>query len=434
MNVFRGTQAAARRLPGMGPQALAMVVTLALIAHGCAAAPSTSPATDEHPSGSPIAVAIPTVTPSDALASDPPSLAPTVEPTAAPTSVPTRDPSVPASPITWERVVDRGLPIGGVSDGDGWIVVGTDGRIWRSLDGRTWTVANVENADRVWLSGVTRRGNSFFAGGVRCEPEDGLARSTGIFWRSGDGLDWRQVGSIDLGRQYDECAEIEHLVATGSGLVATLEGAKAISSGAISSDDGTRWTEISKEAFNLAPDPNSLGTTAFAALNDRETLLLATCRECAVGIWSTTDGLTWTELGSLGEDSAVGFEYVVGLSPAVGDRVVVAAWVCDVQPCHTSIWIRNDDGSFERVRDDFLLDFPQLTFTGREYLLVGSDSTDLSVSRLHAFVSRDGISWREIDTMAHEECHPRGLIGGDSAALFLGEHDCRGIWRFEAQP
>lgn len=414
----------------MRSRALSIVAFVTLLTQACAGAPSVAPTAISSgiPSGAP---ATPTQTPSAAPASDLPSLAPTDEPTAAPTAFPTREPSEPDGPVSWERVLkpERGLPLSGISDRNGWIVVGAYGRIWRSGDGRTWSAATVENADGAWLSGVTRRGDSYFAAGTRCVPEDDLARSTGVFWRSDDGRDWQQVGSIDLGSQNDDCAVIEHLAATGSGLVATLQDAKAMPSGAIYSEDGTQWTEISKEAFNLAPDPNSLGTTAFVKGDGPETLLFATCRECPVGVWGTSDGLNWAERGSIDE------AWVIGLSPALGNGLVVAAWVCPEQPCHTSIWIRGDDGSFERVRNDFLLDFPELTYTGREYLLVGIDSTNTQgMDILHAFTSIDGVLWREIDTMAHEECRPRALIGGDSSAVFLGEHDCRGIWRVEIQP
>jgi len=216
-------------------------------------------------------------------------------------------------------------------------------------------------------------------------------------------------------------------------LLAVALALPGIPSGALYSPDGRTWTPISREAFNLAPNPdhpNSLAKTAFVAVDPPGTLLLATCGECPVRLWGTADGQTWTVMGSIDES------FVIGLEAALGDRLVVAAWVCIVEPCHTSIWVLGEDGTFSRVRDDLLLDHPKLAFNGHEYVLVGLDSTDVAVHHLHAFVSADGRAWKEIDTMgaAAKECPINDLLGSDSGALFLGQNECHGIWRLEVEP
>ena len=402
---------------------VALVIALALVAQACSAAVSTDQPSGAAPVPSATAIAFPSATAMSSPSAAPlPSPSPTFESTAEPRTPP---PSVTRG-ITWERISVPGTnpwTYAAWSDADGWIVVGRashEGRIWLSGNGRSWTTATVPDADMALISAVTRRGNDYFAAGARCVPDGGLARTTGLFWRSSDRRVWKPTASIDLGSQYDECVQIEQLAASDTGLVATLSDSKAVSSATLHSTDGVDWIPVPHEAFGLEA-PVAPFRPDLVVPKPPYPVMAAICRDCPVQLWSTGDGLVWDSLGVVDEPGAnqVRLTY--------GTRLVLAVEVCPEEPCRTSIWASDDRTTMDRVVADLELYSPYLAFTGETYVLAGARTL---TGGFRAFTSPDGMTWTESTTnlAKPEGCRAAELAGGHGQALLITAGACEGLW------
>ena len=393
-----------------GQFAAVLFAAVGVLAQACSAAVST-----DSPSGGPSSSA--------ALPSPLPTVALTAEPSTPP-------PSAAPIRIDWEEVSlpDRNpLTYAAWSDADGWIVVGragTEGRIWRSGDGRTWTTAKVRDADGVLLSAVTRRGDEYFAAGTRCVPDGtSFGRTTGLFWRSSDAEAWDPIGSIDLGRLNDECTTIEQLAASGTGLIATLSNQKAVSSGTLHSTNGADWTPVAHEAFGLGA-PIAPFRPDLVVPDPPHPVMAAICPDCPVQLWATGDGETWDSLGLVDEPGAN------QVSLTYGTGFVLAVEICPEEPCRTSIWASDDGTTMNRVVADLELYDPQVAYTGQTYVLAGQR---LLTGGFRAFTSPDGLSWTESPTnlTEPEECRAGELAGGHGQALLITSGRCEGLWLAE---
>lgn len=197
--------------------------------------------------------------------------------------------------ITWTRVPDsralRGQPMLGVAAFHGGFVAagGADGTgrsaTWTSPDGRHWTRASDDAALRAgWIGDVATFGDSLIAvGGSACGNMGGVPRA----WRSADGRSW----SLETGLFRGSCCGAAQRVAV-SGTLAVVAGSVSTQDGGEpagatwTGTDGSHWIVHPQTA---QPDLSWLGR--IVATTDG--FLLA-----EEGVWTTTDGVTWTNVVS----------------------------------------------------------------------------------------------------------------------------------------
>jgi hypothetical protein len=218
-------------------------------------------------------------------------------------------------------------------------------------------------------------------------------------------------------------------------VVSTRYGLFAAGTSLVHSDDGEAWTEV---ALEQVTDPDDLTVLAIAPVGDRVTVLtshrLAEATRVA-SLWTTTDGTTWTRLGSGprtvtgGDDPAATFDNADVSSVVTYDGLVVAVgaspwerafnesfntpWPDSVSPTAT-VWTSHDgttwrQGAVEEPEGCYLADVEP---TSSGLVLAGwcKDGPGL-------WTSEDGTSWRRaaaptID-MSPPDLEPPAIVVGE---------------------
>ena len=200
--------------------------------------------------------------------------------------------------------------------------------IWYSTNGARWTrLAGAERvvgaADQPEVNALLVAPNGVWAaGGVR----DGTDQD-GAVWTSTDGIHWSRVNSAKRAFTGDGDHIIEDIASVGTGFVAVgavRTGPEWMPASWIS-PDGVSWSEAS-EAFPMTPVPmtEDLGTKV-AAVNDvvGGGLVAVGGSPSAQRVWTSSDGLSWTEL-ALPAGAATARDWHLGLVAAAGTTTVVA--------------------------------------------------------------------------------------------------------------
>lgn len=324
---------------------LATVVVLGLLASCTSTTPGqTALPSDQSFAPTTVAEASPTVRPTGPPSIPSPTLTRTIEPAAPkPTTAPPATTPPPASQMPgrspFRRVDDFFRPREWVfavaAGGPGYVAVGlenlpdgdsSEGRVWTSVDGRTWARQRTDMTNG-YLEEVIEFKGELYAFGHELEGIVGIG--PGTVWRSPDGVTWTQAAVMEgaSGHWMDVAATDDRLFAVNSTLgdprtwvssdgsdwtrpqgdpparyyLGTL-GSTVVAAGTtswgtiglaatVSNDDGATWEDVSIQSdYEFEPD--------FVANNG---ILLAATRACCVvpdvpvGLPLTTrDGFNWS--------------------------------------------------------------------------------------------------------------------------------------------
>lgn len=376
--------------------------------------------------------------------SPPPSAAPpTTDPTASPTAVssdfPTQVPGGQPIGADWQLVLaENRLSVTDLARGpDGWVAGGYArcrergcGRwvaaTWFSSDGITWTGGPIALGRHTIILTVASDGDRWFAAGIGNERPGEAFHQEVLIWRSPNGRDWAEVGSIPLDPPEKGIGPLGELVAGPGGVVLTyLDPADPEPLTAYWSEDGEAWLPIERAIFGV-PNDGSLGFFDAATVVDGRFVMASVCEECGT-VWSSRNGRDW-RLDATFDETARGL--AVGSD---GRRVVVVITVGDcATECEVEIW-RSDDGrtGWERTPQVLPVGDPKVTYAGDSFILTGTiEDPDSPDEGAHVFTSPDGINWMEFVETDFEvsECYFEALEGTDDRAVLLGSDDCAGIW------
>ena len=248
---------------------------------------TAAPATPEHRPG-PQTQAPPAPTP------------PTLPPQ---TPTPTATPAPSPLEIDWQQVQNPGLGaadeiIGSAAAGNRLVVIGgavdNEHLIWTSGNGRDWSQADLPTVPGyLHLTDVTALGNGFLAVGAT---DDNDGNSTAVALTSTDGSAWQQLGSATLaGWTYENVAVV------GSAIVVVADSSDGSQTAFVTSHDGGQtWSQPSDpdgalKYFGLELTATDTDFWEFAQADGS--------LQPEIAIWRSTDGDTWTNVGTL-PDSA----------------------------------------------------------------------------------------------------------------------------------
>lgn len=372
----------------------------------------------------------PSPTTSDAPAS---AFAPSIDASAAPPGGPTRVPGGQPIGANWElaqAMDDRAMA--DIARGpDGWVAAGWArcrergcGRFvaatWFSPDGITWTGGPVALGRQSSIGTVASDGDRWYAVGHGSEGRGEAFRQEALFWRSPNGRDWTQVGSMPLDPPGKGVGSIGELAAGPGGLILTyLDPRDPERTTLYWSENGEAWVPIDAVTFGLAPDDFPGWNTA--TIVDGRFVLVGT--HDAGTVWSSGNGRDWALDASLGESQGVGIT-------SDGRRVVVVDEPCG-EECGTRIWV-SDDGrtGWTQSRQVLPVGEPRVTFAADRFILTGEiDGGDDADQGVHVFTSPDGVNWTEFETDLHtRSCYTGALEGAEDRVVLLGVDECEGIW------
>jgi hypothetical protein len=284
----------------------------------------------------------------------------------------------------------------------------------RTADG-TWRPSSVEDAAGATIFEVAFSGE-YVAVGTRIETGGNLVRA--IVWESPDGTAWSVKGSVEIGDCSGEgpvCGHAERLTVTPGGLILlgdVYAAGRDPYLGALRSADGKHWTEVPPSTFG---DEDAYLAAALPVGD--EIVALVGGGDTSMTAWKSTDALTWTHFGTLGDDvQSIG---ALGGTEAV---VVAAEGVSAPEGFRTAIWTSTGGSPFARVAtfDDVIL--AKLADSGPTgFLAVGH-----AEGRPQVMASPDGSVWyRVAPGLPQIECSPSSLAGGPSEAIYVGS--C-GVW------
>lgn len=380
-------------------------------------------------------VAAPSPPPSAAI----PTTGATVSPTQVPSDFPTQVPGAQAIGADWELVLaEDGLSVSDIARGpEGWVAGGYArcreqgcGRwvaaTWFTSDGITWTGGPIALGRQSAVSTVATDGDRWFAAGYASEGRAEAFRQEVLIWRSPNGREWTQVGSIPLDPPNKGIGPIGELVVGPGGLILTyLDPADPEPMTVYWSENGDTWVPIDGAVFGVPPD-GSLGFFDAATVVDGRFVMASVCEECGT-VWSSRNGRDWT-LDATFDESARGL--AIGSD---GRRVVVVISVGDcASECEIEIW-HSDDGrtGWERTPQALPVAEPKLTYAADRFILTGTiEDRDDPNAGAHVFTSLDGITWTEFFETDFDvtECYFEALEGAENRAVLLGSNDCEGIW------
>ena len=379
-----------------------------------------------------VAPTTPTIPPASVV---PPSITATASPSGGPTPVPGGTPIGAA----WELVhTPRRAAVADIARGpDGWVAGGWAkcrekgcGRFvaatWFSSDGITWTGGPIALGRHSGISTVATDGDRWFAVGYGSEGRGEAFRQEALIWRSPNGRDWTQVGSMPLDPPEKGLGAIGELAAGPGGLVLTyFDPVDPEPVAAYWSENGETWQPIDNAVFRLPPD-QLLAFFDAAMVVDGRFVMASVCGDCGT-VWSSRNGRDWRLERTLNQTArglAIGSD---------GRRVVVAVSVGDcASECAVEIW-RSDDGrtGWERTPQVLPVGEPRLTYAAESFILTGTiEDRDDPDEGAHVFTSPDGLTWTEFVETDFDvtECYFEALEGGDDRAVLLGTNDCEGIW------
>ncbi|MGI8928653.1 MAG: hypothetical protein ACR2H0_04210 [Candidatus Limnocylindrales bacterium] len=348
-----------------------------------------------------------------------------------PTPAPTLAATDPPLGAAWEAATGLGdADIFDIARGPlGWVAAGTtcddcDAAAWFSADGLAWSGGAIPNdgTGTSWVSSVAAHGSAWVAAGGRLEDDGGSAAvSRALIWRSEDGRKWSLADSILLGRCLEGCPLIGAVVAGSSCVI--LSGVQTIDpdrSSVYWSRDGDDWAQVDRAVFKQRP---GVGTyvfpTAPTVLDDGRFVLVAQlCGGCGM-VWSSMDGLDWSQGPTLTPDP-------LRLDVATdGRRVVVVEQACD--DCLTTTWTSADGRTgWQRGPTELPILSAHVTYAADRFVVAGKRLPN----GVSIFTSPDGAAWTRIDSdLAIGDCGVADLAGSDDRIIVAADDHCSpAIW------
>lgn len=230
---------------------------------------------------------------------------------------------------TWSRV-DTGaadaLPMAVAADGDagGIALVGTPGdngytyAVWHSTDGVDWTqTVSAAFPGMGPHQPVVAFGGSFYFVSFRDDRPPALLTST-------DGVDWTELQFPPLGAAWAGWAIPS---GTPTGLI-LFTGGTSDSQLWLMSTPGS-WTDITPPGFDATADSSNLGNSVVGSSGGSPIMIMDAGQSggpqdpnyyLPSTIWWSLDGLLWDRLPG---SEIHGFEGVIRLASATGDRIIV---------------------------------------------------------------------------------------------------------------
>ena len=352
----------------------------------------------------------------------------------APTSTIVPSPSATAEGVAihWERIPGlAGASISALVQGaSGLVAVGDCGdsgafqcpTVWTSPDGLEWTAHALPHEwpyTAVWHLAAGAKG--YVTGGYDYDIGHGAPpepQTRYRLWTSTDGVAWDRTGAMAV-RDFAHRNETEiipsdlALAPSGAVVVEQLYHTIGPGTGPYVSEDGREWELVGPEAF---------GREAFFVSRVESTpagILLAggTCQGCLEGVWSSTNGSAWTEVGQIelpSTASATSFA-------TDGRRTVVAMH----GSCCSALWGSDESGHWGERLDVAGMSYLGVAYTGSRFVAVGETEAGYV-----SFVSPDGIAWTEVENDGLDayygqdaECPVRRLTASNDT-LLAGVEGC----------
>jgi hypothetical protein len=380
-----------------------------------------------------VAVAACSSAPVESTAPSPPgSESPALSP------LPTPPPELPTQPvatehveISWELIPDFypddvgdivGGPTGWVSKARCTIGNNSCSGSWFSLDGRSWSRTSIAG-DR-YISDLAA-GATGYVLLARDPTRDERTDDDSIeVWRSNDGQSWTRTGDLDLDElgSGDLCGGPIHLGLAPSGgiVIGDVQCGRHqgwwTGTGPYVSDDGANWKLAGKAALGVDTFwITQVESTPF------ETLLTGIpCTGCDNRVWSTTDGVTWRDLGSLSDGGPPERTWISALTGNADVTVAVLT---------SDLWTTDREGPWRRdstLEGGYIAD---VTFAGQVFLAAGVRQGS------YAFLtSADGTDWMEVADVglpaAEDDCVQQLGARGDIVLMTVEcEHGANQLWR-----
>lgn len=315
-----------------------------------------------------------------------------------------------APDLGWRRVGDQNVLAGPgeqrleaiAARTDGFVAAGSvpapdggvDGAVWRSVDGRDWSVDDDDvfagPGPQQLLDIATTTETSVVVG------TDGASAAV---WTSLDGSPWTRVAHDEavFGGPGDQRVEGVTALADGSGWVAVGSGGQGDAAVWVSSD-GSTWARIDAEGLGGTADQSLLDVVA-----GRHGLVAVGTDGGAAAAWTSTDATAWsrTDLGpGRATALAVGATGLVAVGSTGGDGLDAASW----RSGDGTTWARAEADDLSGAFDQQLAGVT----TGDE-VMVAVGGTDLGGGGdAAAWTSGSDGTWSR---SAHEE----NVFGGDQA-------------------
>ncbi len=309
----------------------------------------------------------------------------------------------------------------------GWVAAGTTcddcaAGAWVSEDGLDWTGGAIPNdgTGTSWVSSVAAHGSDWVAAGGRLEDHgSGPAVSRALIWRSEDGRTWSLVDTILLGRCRAGCPLIGAVAAGSSGVILSwVQTIDPDRSSVYCSRDGNDWIQTDRAVFGQRPGFGTFAFSAATVLDDGRFVLVAhPCDGCGT-VWTSTDGRDWSQDATLAPDP-------VWLDVATDGRRVVVVESCE--GCMTEVWTSPDGRTgWQRGPTELPIVSAHVTYAGGRFV-VASQRFPNGVS---IYTSPDGAAWTRIDSdLGIGDCGVSALVGSEDRILVAAGEHCRpGVW------
>ncbi len=294
---------------------------------------------------------------------------------------------------------------------------------WFSSDGITWTGGPIALGRHTGISTVATDGDQWFAVGYGSEGRGEAFRQETLIWRSPNGRDWTQVGSMPLDPPEKGIGAIGELVAGPGGLILTyFDPLDPEPTTVYWSKNGETWLPIDLAAFGFPPDSHPWSNVATVV--DGRFVMVGQCGGCGT-VWSSRNGRDWRLEATLGE-------FTTGLAVGTdGRRIVVVDEHCE-EACELRIWVSEDGRSGWTQSPQLLpVEEPHVTYAGAKFVLTGMiEANDDPEQGAHIYTSPDGLSWTEFvdPDLRTTECYADALEGALDRVVLLGRSGCDGIW------
>ena len=313
-----------------------------------------------------------------------------------------------ATDLGWQRVGDQDVLAGPgeqrleaiAARTDGFVAVGSvaapdggvDGAVWRSVDGRDWSVGDSDT-----FAGPGAQQLLDIATTTEASVAVGTDGASAAFWTSIDGSTWTRVAHDEavFGGPGDQRVEAVTALADGTGWLAVGSGGQGDAAVWASSDGGT-WERIAAEGLGGIADQSLLDVVV-----GRSGLVAVGTDGGSAAAWTSTDATAWsrTDLGpGRATALAVGAGGLVTVGSTGGDGLDAASW-------------RSDDGTtWARAEGDDLSGPFDQQLAG----VTTGDEVMVAVGGTHMGGGGDAAAWTSgSDGTWRRSAHDENVFGGD---------------------
>jgi len=270
---------------------------------------------------------------------------------------------------------------------DGDLAAG-QGRVWFSPDGEGWTEVDRELFGPQQTYAATATGDAYYLYAAPTPPTEGSPGQPSQLYRSPDGTTWEPVG--------EPVSSPGAIIAIGD----TLVRVGLPDGGMLASDDGATWGPVSLDSSGEVLHFDDRAVTA-----GDTTYLRSWTDDGTWGIWSSTDGRTWsaeptpatpgrltgtpTALVSVGDATEGACNAAVDSAGGI-DAILAAQWRCAATPTVEALAPRS--GEWRPIPAALPIRTPSLpgvTAFGNQ-LVAAVEGTDGTLS---IWLSDDGADW-----------------------------------------